>query len=472
MPNWSALAVSLVVGTAVALGVRLVFGIPLYGGAAYGAFVGAKTYPMFLDWIRKRAPKPADSQLQGAAPVPLAIEHPYLQVRATITGGGRVTILVDGVVRDLSIGARGVFTLGAIDQKTGDADFDANVRVTGNSLTSRSLLDAATRDAIRAALRRFPRMTVNAGIVEWSGRPVSVESAARELLELASRLLPPDLLAGLEKSALTDPAPEMRLRALELLCGRFRGAPETRSIATSALADAEPSIRLRAALFLGPVGHDELATLAANEALSANLRAEAVRGTVQLPVERAAEIVRDALTDRRETVRRSAIHAVQRMKLANCNDRLGVLVRRATPQQQLAIVEAAAATEHFSAEVPLLAALEVGPPDVQLAAIRALGPLGTIRSVEPLLAMRGTQIMLGKLGPAAGEAVAAIQARLAGAGAGQLALSEPATGGQISFPGAERGSLSVPPSPPGELSLSPEEVQGVRGDSAARKRTT
>lgn len=412
-----------------------------------------------------------ETPLHGATSIPLALEHPYLQVRATVTEAGRVTILVDGVARDLSFGSRRGFSLAGIEQKTGDASFDAQVRVIGNSLTSRSLLDGATRDVIKAVLARFPGLTVNAGIVEWSGRPASAEDAARELLDFGTRLLSPDLLAGLEKSALTDRAPAMRLRALELLCGRFGAAPETQRIATLALSDTDAAIRLRAALFLGPAGHEELATLAANEQLAADVRAEAVRGLVHLPPERAGGIVRDALTDRRELVRMAAILAVQRMKLHGCNARLGILVRRSPPSQQLAIVEAAAATAHESAETPLLAALEDGTPEVKLAVIRALGPLGTIRSVEPLLKLRGAQILLGEIGPAATAAVAAIQARLAGAGAGQLALADRA-GGEVSFPGAESGSLSVPAAEPGELSLSRDEVEGVRRDAATRRRTT
>lgn len=447
-------------------------------GTAFGALFVAGLFAIGLSsaaiqasrWWRRRGVED-ETPLHGATAIPLALEHPYLVVRAAATESGRVTVLVDGVSKEISLAARQGFALGGMEQRTGDAAFDARVKVTGNSLACRSLLDATTRDAVREALDVFPGLSVNGGVVVWSGRPADVDDAARRLLEVGSRLLSPDLLAGLEKSALTDRSPVMRLRALDLLTSRFSAAPETRRIAGAALADTEASVRLRAALFLGPDGQDELAALGANESLPPEVRAEAVRGAVQLPRERAAEIVRGALTDRRELVRMSAILTVGRMKLAGCTSRLAGLVRRATPAMQLAIVEAAAATEHESAETPILAALQEGTPEAKLAAIRALGDVGTVRSIEPLLALRGSQIVVGALGPPAAAAVAAIQSRLAGAGAGQLAFAESA-GGEISFPGAESGSLSVPPNEPGGLALSQDEVEGVRREIAARRRTT
>ena len=434
------------------------------------AIIGISSAYQLVRWWQTSGVQDA-AALSGATPIALSLTHPYLLVRATETDRGRVTIVVDGVAKDISIAARAGFALGGIEQRTGDAAFDARVKVTGNSLTCRSLLDAGTQDALRAALDSFPGLTVNGGVLQWSGRPPMIEDAAQRLLDAAAHLISPDLLAGLEKSALTDRSPTMRLQALGLLTSRFAAAPETRRIASAALADADPPVRLRAALFLGPEGHDELATLAANESLAPEVRAEAVRGAAQLPRDRAAPIIRDALTDRRELVRMSAILTAGRLKLASCNSRFAGIVRRAPPAQQMAIVDAAAATEHESAEAPLLAVLEDGTPEAKLAAVRALGPIGTVRSIEPLLALRGVQLLAGEMGPIATAAVAAIQSRLAGAGAGQLALSD-ASGGEISFPGAESGSLSVPPNEPGGLALSQDEVEGVNRNAASRRRTT
>lgn len=399
------------------------------------------------------------TKLHGAEKIPLELSHPYLAVRATRTAAGRVTIVVEGIAKDLALERRRDRDDKTLEQRTGDAPFDAQIRVTGNSLTCRSLLDPLTRDAVVRAFDDFPGLTVNAGVLSWNGRPPDVHGSATRLLDLASHLVPPDLLAGLEKSALTDPAPSIRQRSLELLLTRFPSAPETHRIALAALGDAEPMIRLRAALFLGEEARPELAALASSESLPAEVRAEAVRNAGLLEREAAATIVRGALTDRRELVRNSAIITVGKLKLANCNDRLAVLVRRSPPALQLTIVEAAAATEDESAETPLLAALEGEAQDVKLAAVRALARVGSIRSVEPLLAMRGSQLLAGELGPAAGAAVIAIQARLAGAGAGQLALTEN-TGGEISFPGAEAGALSVPNAESGSLTLPEDAVDG------------
>ena len=136
-------------------------------------------------------------------------------------------ILVEGIAKDVSVERRDDWHEQTLEQRTGDAPFDAKFRVKGNSLTCRSLLDAPAREALREAFEAFPGLVVNAGVVSWNGRPADVEGASARLLDLASKLLPPDLIAGLEKNALGDPSPANRQRSLDLLVRRFPDAPET-----------------------------------------------------------------------------------------------------------------------------------------------------------------------------------------------------------------------------------------------------
>lgn len=94
----------------------------------------------------------------------------------------------------------------------------------------------------------------------------------------------------------------------------------------------------------------------------------------------------------------------------------------------------------------LLQLLPEVPKAVALRIVPMLGAHGTVASVETLLPYTKT-LLGGDLDTAATDAIAQIQARLKGAGAGQLTVSEdPAAVGGLSVSTDEAGAVSIAPS--------------------------
>jgi HEAT repeat protein len=123
-----------------------------------------------------------------------------------------------------------------------------------------------------------------------------------------------------------------------------------------------------------------------------------------------------------------------------------VLLDRADPRTAAAAAEALEAIGDPKAEPRLLDAVRHEAAELRIAAARALGVVGTVNAVEPLLHELDTKRLDGESRRALREAVSAIQSRLAGAEAGQLSLA--ATTAE-----AGRLSLATPRAGPGDVSL-------------------
>jgi HEAT repeat protein len=122
----------------------------------------------------------------------------------------------------------------------------------------------------------------------------------------------------------------------------------------------------------------------------------------------------------------------------------------ADPRGAAAAAAALGALGDARAESSLLKSIGSKAHELQLAAARALGRLGTVRSVEPLLTLLDSRRLDAMGRQSVRHAVASIQSRLVGAGAGQISLAQSA---------AESGRLSLakPRSGPGDLSRAPED---------------
>jgi hypothetical protein len=94
-------------------------------------------------------------------------------------------------------------------------------------------------------------------------------------------------------------------------------------------------------------------------------------------------------------------------------------------------------------EAPLVALLEGTDTKVQFAVLHALARVGTVRAVEPILPLTRGLFGHDDVRSAARNAVASIQARAGGDGAGRVALVEDAGIGAVSVAG-EAGAVSVP----------------------------
>jgi hypothetical protein len=239
----------------------------------------------------------------------------------------------------------------------------------------------------------------------------------RSVLDAARTLVVgPDLPARIAANIEREPVDGVRLKALATLAREFPGHSATRERLKAALQDRSDEVRLRAATALGDEGRDtllEILTRAADDSCVA--RAVGALGE-HLPAERAESTLRRALGagTRRET----ALACLEHLRTRGRSDAEGLVVE-ALRSSDDAIVEAAA---------------------------RTLGQIGTVAAVTPLLEASGSG---GRA--ACRQAIAEIQSRLPGAGAGQLSIAS-----------GEAGALSLAEGDPGRLSL-------VEGEPVASK---
>jgi hypothetical protein len=332
--------------------------------------------------------------------------------------------------------------VGEREIEIGDPSFDEQFYIRGQAPTAFAVLGPEAREPLAELLR--------GRVVAGPGEPVSVDasladgrlevrvrergfsSANRErmpailerVLQVARLLVAPaDVAARIAANLEHEPADGVRLRGLAALAREFPGHPATRERLRAALLDRSDEVRLRAATTLGGEGRATLLQLLTRDADdSCVARALAALGE-HLPAELAEATLRRALSTgvRKETT--------------------------------LACLEQLRAHGRPDAEAVVLEALRHEDDAIVEAAARALGRIGTAAAVTPLLeaADRGRRGVCR-------QAIAEIQSRLPGAGAGQLSL---ATG--------DAGALSLAEGDPGRLSLV-ESVGSIQPPPPARVR--
>ncbi len=319
--------------------------------------------------------------------------------------------------------------VGEREIEVGDPSFDDQVFVQGRAPMAFAVLGPE----VRGPLARLLAGRVPIG----SGEPVSVSAsladdrlevcvresgffnANRELLpailervlEVARTLsvgddLPARIAANIER----EPSDGVRLKALATLAREFPHHRATLERLRAALQDRSDEVRLRAASALGEEGRATLIEIL-------------TRGAEDSPVARAVAALGE--------------HLPAELAEATLRRALAAGVRRETV---LACLEHLRAHGRPEAEALVLEALRQEDGAVVAAAARALGRIGTVAAVAPLLEVGG-----GGRGVCR-QAVAEIQSRLPGAGAGQLSIAA-----------GEAGELSLADADPGRLSLAEPE---------------
>ena len=333
--------------------------------------------------------------------------------------------------------------IGEREIEIGDPSFDDEYYVQGQAPLALAILEPATRRRLASLLRgsvavagREP-VEVDAsladGVLEvrvkesgFSGRRELVPAILADALEVARLLVAPKDVAGRIAANLgREGEAGARLRGLLVLSREFPGHPATRKALLAAREDRSEEVRLRAAMALGEEGRETLVELVTRTGTDDSCAARAISALGERLPEGLAQA----------TLRRALGGAGRPQAAQACLEVLGGLGRPAD-------------------EGLLLEALRSDSPPVRLAAVRALGRAGTVAAVAPLreLDERG-----GELRRAARQAIAEIQARLAGAEPGQLSLA-----------GGEAGALSLADGEPGRLTLSDEEAD--RPDYTAERK--
>jgi HEAT repeat protein len=408
-----------------------------------------------------------------------------LHVRLDVYGEGHeqgTRIRVSGLLPGLTIRPQGLGDAlsglrGVREVVLEDDAFDEAAWVRGDPTQVRALLDHECRRVLRTLFEG--RLEHDGASTLWvTGRvdggelllhaptsvttrrspeddPVHVTSlhlmphVLRAGLSLARRLLPLDDPAlRLAENMAREPVAEVRLRTLDVLLEEHSGHSATREALLAAGEDPSATVRFRAALALGGrKGRDILVDLARGHGADDATTARAVEALGRsLTTPEAEELLREALRTRREATALACMAALGRRGTAGATPILARVL--AVEKESLAEAAAEALGENGDpgAERPLLQALEEGSAEVQVAAARALGRVGTVAAVAPL---RRAETGSGAVRPAARQAIAEIQARLAGtagASAGQLSLSA-GQSGQVSLTDDATGRVSLPESP-------------------------
>lgn len=321
---------------------------------------------------------------------------------------------------DVQLSREGFFsTVFGDDIKTGDSDFDSEVRVRGEPATALALLDDPTRRLLKRA--------ISAGWVfstgKWSytvqktlGKEIEPLLQSGASLANAVRDAATAIPQRLAERVRADAKPGVRRIALELLTTRYSTSKAAETAAQSALADPDPQTRFVAAKHLADAA--TLAALATDSGVPGALRAEAVSA---LELHKSQPAARAAMTALVDELTRGAL--------------------------ALPLVEALAyALAHVAeprAESVMMNLLEYPNDQVRLAAIRTLGKIGTVEVVPALVPLRDRFMAFASLQASeARDAILAIQARAGHAEAGALALSE--EGGGLALAEGEPGRATSP----------------------------
>ncbi len=282
---------------------------------------------------------------------------------------------------------------------SGDPEFDARVCATGEPAEVAGLLTAEVR---RLLVRLVP-----AGLVElaghdllWRGR-ASVRGTAERLAE-ALGSLPADRTGRLLAQVRDEPLEPVRRNCAELLAS----SPESPEALIGVLLE-DPAMELRI-LGASLAGRDDPAAI---------------------------QVWRESLAGCDPAIRRRALLLLAGRGRDDLVPDLVAMLPEADPGASRLLAEVLTDLDHPDCAEALLELLRHPSAEVAVAAARGLGRHGDVEVIEPLLSRRGPT----ELRAACRRAVRRIQARIPGAGPGQLSRVR---GGGLSEVEAGRLTLS------------------------------
>jgi HEAT repeat protein len=320
------------------------------------------------------------------------------------------------------------------DITTGDAIFDSWVYVQGDEAEALAVLTKPARRAVEDFLDTMSRARVRGGVVECSGQGLGETSEqlvtpVKEAVKVA-RLLSLDQAtpaARLNHNALRDPNRRVRLRNLEVLVRKYAGKRFTLNALRGALKSSDPEARLFALRELGPESVEFMLPVA-TEDQDPHVRAEALRHLGSFAGERLWPTIEIALRNPHEEVRRAAILAAATTDHVAMVPRIIDQANDAYPVTAEAVAWALGELGDPAAEPALAKLLARDSVEVRRAAATALGLVGTVTAIAPLLASGEGTFTDGELKRAASRAVASIRSRLGNVDAGRLSLVEQQAG--------------------------------------------
>jgi len=394
-------------------------------------------------------------------------KHRRVDEKSTFSAGGDARIPVTlQLKKDTVLRSLGRFFDGE-DEQLGDPEFDGVVELAKLDAYVCAALSSAARERLSQLLEWGAEVRERKVVHELYGSP-SAEQAwlvekLRDLAELAALLsvTRQELHERLAHNAVHDPSPGVRLLNLRFLTDESTRAPAllVRVTAGALLSDVSARVRLLAAQQLQAVGHPQLSELASNSGLKTELRVEALRalhaGGAPALDQLLAELARSGPPE----LACEALSVIRERQLSALS---GAVVACTSSEHEA--VRAAAATTlgrlpRGPSEAALIGLLLDPAEPVQRASAEALGSVGSVAAVEPLLPL-AEGFGRAQLRQAARGAIGRIQSRLGNVEAGRLSL---VAGEELA------GAVDLAPAAPalraGELSLAEPDPLSRRGRS-------
>lgn len=317
---------------------------------------------------------------------------------------------------------------------TGDAEFDARFRIEGSSAGALAMLG---RDARRFLLDlRAPQpwtLLITGSVSEpilrvlIHGEPRGVEGKVRAVRAAAAiaraTRLEGGIADGLTRNVRSD-VQAVRMRSLRCLIDAMgEEHPAVKEACRLALNDESAEIRVVAARELGADGVPVLLALVLDADEAFDVRAEAARAFVEHADDETFRLFVDRHLDSADAaLRRLAIEAVGDRSWIAALPRLLEPRPDAHPSDIRATAIALRKLGDSAAEPILIEWLGSPVSAVAAASARALGFVGSIAAVEPLLPLARGAWGASEVRAAARDALRRIQSRLGPVEAGRLAL--------------------------------------------------
>jgi HEAT repeats len=366
--------------------------------------------------------------------------------------------------------------VGGRDEQLGDEKFDAVVELSRVDAFGCAALSHAAREKLRSLVEIGGEVREGRLVHETVGGEVCDRNYLVQTLQFIAHLS--QLLSVNQSSlherlvfnALRDPSPAVREKNLRFLVDPNTHTPSAllASTARALLADEHLSLRLVAAQLLGPEGSPVLCALALDPSVDTDLRIQALRALDEEGSSDLGALLATLLEPSPPELVCAALSVIAARRLGALAG--GVVVGCSTSEHEAvraAAASALAALAPDGAEAVLIRLLADPSADVQRASAEALGTLGSVAAVEPLL--RSSEgLARGPLRHVVRGAIARIQSRLGHVEAGCLSLvhdHELAGALDIAEGASAQGALSLAEEAVGEPASS-RDHRAARGPTA------
>lgn len=303
-------------------------------------------------------------------------------------------------------------------------------------------LDARTRRRVNELAKRLQARVTN-GTVGLTPRPRGTADAERifdEALELGRLLAVPqrDVPARLLGNAQQEPLPEARLHNHKLLLLCHPRSEEAAKALELARHTADPELKLLRAELLPERPFETARTLALAAELGTSVRLKALDLAVRTGDPRLSELLARLVAEPAGTLSRAAMRRVRREHAAQVLGALGARARAADLPTARALLDALIELGDSAAEPALLELLRRHESALRDELVEALGQLGGLRAVEPLLALEASGVAQAR------GAITRIQSRMGEVEAGRLSVvHDTGAEGGLSLAGPDEGALSL-----------------------------